>query len=59
VSDFAQHIDPSLTHFEVAHLQARRADTRRGCIGPSGLKLSVFAVRWLTPPAKDVPGFQP
>jgi hypothetical protein len=29
------------------------------CVGPSGLKHSFLGVRWLTPPAKDMPGFQP
>ena len=39
--------------------EARRVDTKGGCVGPSGLSRSVFVVRWLTPPAEDVPRFQP
>jgi len=45
VRDFAQHLDRSLTHFEAAHSQARRADKSNA----GGVSHRYANIRPLTP----------
>ena len=42
-----------------AKLKARRVDTTRRCVSPSGLVSPVFVLQGLTAPAEVVPDFQP